>query len=344
MPHKLGLVMIVKDEEINIRKCLSSAILAGVTIVTILDTGSTDGTPEIIKEICADIELCLHFSKFVNFGQARSEAFKLAQYSAEWLLDLDADMTVSIAPEFKPNPLIDAYMLELRDSGTSWRVPRLLRGDLPWKSVGACHEYTALSDKTYKTETTDLVKISFTSTTYGPVKRHWYAGLLEEELLREPENPRTVFYLAQTYQELGDPRARELYQRRAAMGGFEEEAWFSLYRAAVLAEWPQKAVELLAAWERRPTRLEPLHVLVSELNKRDLHKAAYELTSIAITPSKDVLFVQTDAWEWGILFERSIAAWWVGKKEEAYALGDELLKKTNLPLDIRQAIERNRRL
>jgi hypothetical protein len=82
--------------------------------------------------------------------------------------------------------------------------------------------------------------------------------------------------------------------------------------------------------------------LVSELNRRGLHRSAYILTSIDIKSCSDVLFVQTDSWEWGILFERSIAAWWVGDKKEAYTLGDTLLKNPKLPPQIREAVERNR--
>jgi predicted Zn-dependent protease len=44
-------------------------------------------------------------------------------------------------------------------------------------------------------------------------------GLLEHDLQRQPEDARSIFYLAQSYRDLGDEeRAVELYRRRAELG------------------------------------------------------------------------------------------------------------------------------
>jgi hypothetical protein len=63
------------------------------------------------------------------------------------------------------------------------------------------------------------------------------AALLEAALRENPGNTRNVFYLAQSYRDASNLiRARETYERRAAMGGWEEEVWYSLYQVAVLTE------------------------------------------------------------------------------------------------------------
>ncbi len=322
MDATLGLVMIVRDEAERIGLCLSRA-RRYIDAWTIVDTGSADRTPEIVEKALDGIPGTLYRRSWVNFGANRSEVFALARGTADWLLALDADMSVEIDADFEPDPAIDAHMIEMREGGTSWRLPLLLQGDLPWESRGACHEYTCLPDRQYVSAPTDAVRVTFPPTTSSPTKKHWHAGMLEEDLERDPDNPRTVFYLAQTYREMGDPRARDLYLRRAGMGGFEEERWYALYRAALLTDWPACATELMTAWEARPARLEPLHALLSEMNRHDLHRAAYLLAQSPGPAPDDLLFVDRSIWDWGMAFERSIAAWWVGERAESTEICEE---------------------
>ena len=337
-----GLVMIVRNEAINIQRCLTSAIAAGVTVATIVDTGSSDGTIAEIERYHYALDLRLSESSFVNMGHNRSEAFALARGSADWLLALDADMTVEREADFQPDPAIEAYQVEMRDGQWSWRLPLLLRGDLPWSSIGAYDEYTALPDRAFVGAITDTVRVHFPSVPTSVEKRHWQAGLLETYLAEHPDDERTLFYLAQKYRELGDPRARDLYLRRATMGGHPGEVFWSLYWAATLTDWPTRAVELMAAWEYQPHHLEPLRDLVRELNNRGSHRAAYALACAAqMTLPDDLGFVDMTVWAWGMTFERSIAAWYCGHPEETAALSDELLARDDLPADVRAAVERN---
>ena len=307
-----------------------------ICAATIVDTGSTDDTPKRIKAAGWQV----HKRPWVNFGHNRSEAFALARGTADWLLALDADMTVEIDADFEPDPAVAAYLIEMGDSGMSWRLPLLLRGDLPWESRGAVHEYTILADGS--------MGDGSPPTRYGSGSRsrhrHRRSATGTPGCWRRSSNatPATCARRSTSrrpYRELGDPRARETYLRRAAMGGFEEEAWYAQYRAALLTEWPGQAAELMAAWDRRPTRLEPLYYLVKGLNERGSHQAAYRLAMVPIVPSEDVLFVEPGVWDWGLMFERSIAAWWVGYREEA-RLGEALLER-QIPDHVRGAVLRN---
>ena len=358
-----GLVMIVKNEAANIERCLASARMAGVTVATIVDTGSTDGTQDLIRSALAyqpdptslpgwngrgcpaghvsEIPLTLVERPFVNMGHNRSEAFALARGTADWLIALDADMTVEIDADFVPDPAVEAYQIEMRDGGWSWRLPLLLRGDLSWKSTGAYHEWTGLDDgRAFVGAQTDAMRVHFPSTPTSAAKRHWQAGLLETDIAEHPDDARTLFYLAQTRKELGDPRARADYLRRVEMGGWDEERFWAQYHAANLApDWPTRAIELMAAWESRPSRLEPLCDLLRELNRRGLHRTAYLLSNVPTTPTTDISFAEPAVYAWGITWERSIAAYWADHKEECRDLTDKLLAREDLPADVRaQAI------
>lgn len=332
----IALVAIVKDEAEYVGRMLASAA-PYVIRSYVVDTGSTDDTMRIAE----DADAFVFSIPWENFGQARTEALSLARGDADWLLLLDADMTVEIDPDFEPDPAVEAYMVKLELGGMEWRLPLLVRGDLPWRSVGAVHEYLDLPGASYRREATDKVRVAVEDRSSSE-KSRWYAQMLEAEFERDPWNPRTVFYLAQTYRDLGDPRAKAMYEMRAHMNGWDQETWYARYRAALLEPWPQRMEALMAAWENRPHRLEPLHDLVAEMNRRSLHYAVYSLTS-RIEPAEtgDTLFVHSAAWRWGIMFERAIAAWWVGERAEAAMINRHLLELPDLPDNIRAAVERN---
>jgi glycosyltransferase involved in cell wall biosynthesis len=343
-----GLVAIVKDEAERIDRFVES-VRPLISAWTIVDTGSTDGSPELIRNGLAGIQGRLLEAPFVDFGTTRSIAFAAARGTADWLLALDADMTVEIDAEFEPDPDVAAYLIRMGDEAFEYRLPLVLRGDLPWISRGAVHEYTCLEDGSLgRREPTDAIRIRNSGADRSsPAKTRWQAELLEAELVREPDNPRTTFYVAQTLREIGDARSLEraavLYRRRAEMGGWIEESWYARFRAALLeVDWPARLAALLAAWDARPARLEPLYHVLRELNARDQHATAYALAR-SVDPSSrpaDILFVEPWIWTYGIAFERSVAAWWLGRRDEFARLTAELLELPLTPA-IRAAVEAN---
>jgi glycosyltransferase involved in cell wall biosynthesis len=330
-----ALVAIVKDEAENIDRFLDSAMRYCDKAV-IVDTGSTDGTMDALYR--DGIEL--HQRPFDNFGASRSFAFAQARNKADWLLALDADMSVEIDPDFVPDPKIDAYLVRMGDAAFTYWLPLVLRGDIPWRSVGVMHEYTTC-DRAFRTERTDKVRVSYPERP-SPAKTAWQAGLLEQSLADDPTNSRTMFYLAQCKREMGQgDEARKLYQRCVKTSAWGEEKYYSAYMAAALnPDWQGRLVESLAAWETRPARLEALCVALRELNAHDMHVTAYALANTIPLPN-DTLFVHTWVWEWGITFERHIAAWWVGKRDESVALGQALLHNEKVPSHIKEAVARN---
>lgn len=88
----LSCILIVKNEADNISRCLSALTWAEELIV--LDTGSTDSTPELCKDMGAKL---FHLDKWEGFGKAKQAALVLATKS--WVLSVDADEVVS--PELR---------------------------------------------------------------------------------------------------------------------------------------------------------------------------------------------------------------------------------------------------
>jgi glycosyltransferase involved in cell wall biosynthesis len=86
---KLSAVVIAKDEEKNIARCLSSLRFADE--VVLVDSGSADRTAEIAK---AHADKVRHRA-FDNFSAQKN--FAAAEASGEWVLSVDADEVVTPA-------------------------------------------------------------------------------------------------------------------------------------------------------------------------------------------------------------------------------------------------------
>lgn len=82
---KINLVMIVKDEERSLKRCLLAA-RPFVDEMIVVDTGSADNTKKIAEEAGARV---YEFAWVKDFSAARNYA--LAQSDADWNLVLDAD-------------------------------------------------------------------------------------------------------------------------------------------------------------------------------------------------------------------------------------------------------------
>lgn len=93
----LSVVMIVKDEEENLPRCLESLGGLGHDQLVVVDTGSTDRTMEIAREFGA--EVYEHVIEPWDFALARNCANAYA--TSDWILALDADDTLVGAGQVK---------------------------------------------------------------------------------------------------------------------------------------------------------------------------------------------------------------------------------------------------
>lgn len=92
MPE-LSVVIITRNEEANILRCIQSVKLADEIIV--IDSGSTDRTIEIAKNNGAEV----YSKSWAGYGPAKQEGVNRA--NGEWILSLDADeiLTSELAKE-----------------------------------------------------------------------------------------------------------------------------------------------------------------------------------------------------------------------------------------------------
>ncbi|MGP8163710.1 MAG: glycosyltransferase [Acidimicrobiales bacterium] len=346
MGQSIGLVMIVKNEAQVIGR-LAESVREFIDYWVICDTGSTDGTPAVVRHSFAGLPGELHHDAWVDYSTNRNLALQAARGKADYLLLLDADQTVRFEADL-PELTSDAYLLLIDEGWAHW-LPRLVRGDLHWYYVGSVHEYLALG-RDYRAERLpQLVVRHFADGGGRSDKFQRERALLERDLADDPDNPRTLFYLAQTAAALGQgEEAAEIYRRRIELGGWAEEVFWSRYqRALLVAGWDRSAAvaELMQAWEYRPTRAEPLYDLARLSRESNDHHLAHLFASEGRRipyPDDEILFVVRWVYEWGMDFEWAIAAYWVGDVAAALQVNEQLLARRDLPLIYREATRRNR--
>lgn len=82
--------MIVRNECRVIERCLDS-IKGFIDHWVIVDTGSTDGTQQLIRQCLRDIPGDLIERPWVNFGYNRTEALEFARGKSDYVFVIDAD-------------------------------------------------------------------------------------------------------------------------------------------------------------------------------------------------------------------------------------------------------------
>jgi tetratricopeptide (TPR) repeat protein len=351
MPCTLCLSMIVKDEAHVIRRCLDS-VRPHIGHWTIVDTGSSDGTQEIIRSHLRDLPGELHERPWHDFGTNRSEALVLARGKADYILVMDADHVLHAPPGYRFADLdADAYFIAHRYAGVDYGIAILLADRIAWRYEGVLHEYVT-ADFPHRIVPlagpwVDVHHEGARSRDPETYKKD--AVILEAALAKEPGNTRYAFYYAQTLRDAGElARALDAFRKRATMGGWDEEAWQARYQAALLVErLGLSAAEIqrgyLEAWNARPTRAEPLVQLARWHRARTEWSLAvlFARTAVATPRPPDQLFVEDAVYAWRALDELSIAAWHAGARDEGRRAAERLVAEKRFPASERERIEKN---
>lgn len=343
--------MIVKNESAVIERCLDS-VLPLIDTWVIVDTGSTDGTQDLIKKKLAQLPGELHERPWVNFGHNRTEALNLAHSHADYLLFIDADESLRVPQGFTwPALGGDAYHLHAEYDATIYSRCSLVATRLQWQWSGVLHEFLVATPSA-QIGHLDWPRIMVQhdgARARDPKTYEKDAAILERALIDDPLNTRYAFYLAQSWRDAGEPtKAREAYRHRATLNGWEEETWYAMYEVAKLTEQLKESVAqvrsaYLDAYQRRPSRAEPLYQLARYHRERSDWALAFMFAkqAVAIPRPSDLLFIDAGVYNWCCLDELGTAAYWVGAFSEGRHAVERLLAEGHVPVSHRSRIQAN---
>jgi glycosyltransferase involved in cell wall biosynthesis len=357
----VGLVMICKNEEHIILRCLESC-QHHVDVMTIVDTGSTDKTKELVRAFIKkhNIKGSVLSRKWIDFGHNRTQAIRLAEKKTDYILMLDADMILNIFNnDWKQHLTKDQYLIKHQLPGLTQYLPLLYKSSLSdnqWIYQGKTHEFldSFPSSGQFSFEVNnDIEVIEYMD---GSSRSHKFSRdiqLLEDQLKETTDThllARTWFYLGQSYENQGldYKKAINCYQKRIDLKGWIEEVAYCHRRIAhcyqkIQNPWQYALEQLLFSYSLTPQRAEPLIDICSYYRLVKKWNMCYYYASLANTlpRPKMALFIEDDVYNWRIKDELAIAAYWIGQYEQSYVLNQELLNSSLTPSEQKDRIKTN---
>lgn len=337
--------MIVKNEAANIGRLFNS-VKDFIDYFVIVDTGSTDNTKEIIEEFKSTVPGELHQMEWRNFGWNRTESIKLTKGKADFVLLLDADDTINIddIKQFKSRLYGDGYHIHHTGS-LDFTLPRLVRASHDWRFVGVTHEYITCP-KAHNF--IDQRELTITHHADGGCRSDKFTRdieLLEQGIIDEPDNSRYVFYLAQSYKDIGNwNKALENYHKRSEMGGWTEEVYYCYYQMVRgyihLMKTHKNDTEsdmlqsLIRGFSVNPSRAEAVYEVIRYYRITEQYHKALPFATHASTlsyPYDQKLFIVKPIYDWMLLDEIAIVQYWTGLYKECKDTCRRILESGHLP-------------
>jgi FkbM family methyltransferase len=361
----IGLCMIVKNEAHIMQRCLDS-VKPLVDYVLIEDTGSTDGTQDLIRTWLAqnDMPGRVIEEPWQNFAYNRSHVMATLREdeSVDYAMIIDADDKLVLDEGFDPAAFKkamrdDLYDIQISHGSSRFYRPQICNNRLPFCFKAVVHEYLEAPRGEISRTTAEGFHIETGrggARNKNPRKYQDDAAVLAKALETETEPfliSRYTFYLAQSYRDCGEKeRALENYLKRADMGFWIEEVFEALYCAAQLKEqlgYPDD--EVIAAYikaiDTAPTRAEALHGAAHFCRAKGRNEEGYQYAKrgAAIPIPKNGLFVETWIYEYGLLDEIGINGYWSHHFSDSLDACLKLLGSKALPEDQRERIAANAR-
>lgn len=363
---KIALCLIVRNEAAVILRCIRSC-LPFIDYIYIEDTGSTDSTVQVINDFLSKgckLPGHVHRTSWQNFAYNRSEALRRARQipGIDYLLMIDADEVliyqsqevIDRIKEIKSQMVADCYYIETRMAGVSYVRPQITSTKKDFYYRGVVHEFLDCQGEF----TSGLLQnisnkpIQDGARSKDPEKFRKDAEMLEAAMLTESDPKmlsRYTFYCAQSWRDAGnDRKALQYYLKASQNCSWNQEIYYSLYQSAKLKSrlnYPQEQVltTYCKAMDVISNRGEAFYEAMKLCRENKWYVLGWALAQLALTlaPNHSALFSETWVYEYGIMDEASILAYYVGEYKASKQLCEKLLLEKKYPETQEKRIKAN---
>ncbi|TRX03046.1 hypothetical protein EKO24_001825 [Candidatus Methylobacter oryzae] len=348
----IGLCMIVKNEAALIMRCLDS-VRSLVDYVLVSDTGSTDGTQDMIRGWLTDTGIpgTVFDDPWVDFAHNRNVILSRLQRipNIDYSMMMDADDFIEYEEDFNPEQFktgltADHYFVSIRLNDVYYARILLCSTRQPYRYRGVLHEYIEVPSERLTPGSVKSIKIvagTEGARSSDPEKYYRDAEVLETALSQETDpflRARYQFYLAQSCRDCGESeKALKHYLARSELGFWQEEIYISLYQAArlkdQLAHPEQEVIDTyLRAADVLPARAEALHGASRFCRLHERYEQGYRIAGrgLALSIPEDGLFIERWIYSQGLLDEYAINAYWSGHFQDCLDACLKILTAGNL--------------
>ena len=247
----------LKNESFRIEVSLTS-VLGFVDVVIIYDTGSTDNTIEIVTNFCNKYKLSLYVKHgvFVDFSTSRNTMLDFA----DTIPNIDFFLMMDCNDELRNGAQLVKFCESVDEYETafflkqSWKSSitinyynvRLIRSRSGWRYKGVVHEYISKEGSEAVIRVPEVILFQDRTKDDNKSAKRFFKDkeLLLKEYNSEDKTPRTVYYLAQTFECLNDKlNAIKYYSERMYLIGFYEERYQAAYHVGMLCKDLNKPFE-----------------------------------------------------------------------------------------------------
>jgi len=358
----IGLCLIAKNEAHVITRCIDSA-LPLIDFVLVVDTGSTDDTPGVVRKYLAEKKLpgeVIH-EPWRDFAHNRNMALRRLREHAEidYGLMIDADHIITYDPDFDPSRFKNKLRHEIydvlyRNGPQEFPIPNLTsnRIDIFYKSE--LHEFRVIPPNSSRRLAKGLLVLEMGDggRSQNPNKHRDDAALLKKLVLKERDPfliARYTYYLGECYRYSGEEeKAIEFYLQRTKLGFWNEEIFISYLfagRLQIKLKRPGNEVleTFLAGHKVCPWRAEALHGAAMLCRMQGLHHLGYMLAmpGLRLTMPQSGLLVENWIYDYGLLDEFSVLCYWTERYQECLDAATRILREGKIPEPERPRVQQN---